>query len=142
MEKLEIYLEEGYTLKFDQSFIAAYWGTEDDPRIFDSEFEEIWNDLLGDHIREGFTLNTPLYSDENCEHPTGETMWSKFWDKVNSPNHILLEVYEPYDAPWFDEKTYLEFTYLINKLRISEQVGEDFQADPEWIKSRFQVKIT
>lgn len=145
METLEIQTEPGFTIVIDKSCVLSFWEVNyTNVEIFDKEFEEIWNQLVGDDIEQGFTLDETLYTDESGEIETGYTLWTKFWERVESPDHILLEMNETFiDADNNLVENGLSnsiwYCYLINKHYVTELLNEDFQADAEWIKQKFQV---
>lgn len=141
MEKLEIFTDPDFTLEIDKSCILTFWEFNyTNVEIYDEEFEEIWNQLVGDDIAEGFQLDETLYADENREIETGYTLWTQFWERVQSQfnNHILLEVHDILDSN--DELSEFWYCYLINTHKVAELLKEDFQADEDWIKQKFQVK--
>jgi hypothetical protein len=146
MEKLEIYLEEGYSLKIDKSCILALWEFNyTNVEIYDTEFEKTWNQLVGDDIAEGFQLDEILYTDESREIETGYTLWTQFWERVQSPDLILLEVQEPLpvnnaEVEKYVEGNFVDYWFLVHKVKMAELVHEDFQQNAEWIKLKFQVK--
>jgi hypothetical protein len=144
MEKLEIYTDPDFTLEIDKSCITAIWQSEYKfSTIFDEEFNKIWKDKFGNIIENGISVDSPIYSDEYGRIETGRTLWSEFWDELQSPNHILLIVYEIYVdtdnsavSTSFSDVDY----YLINTEKVTELLYEDFQANEAWIKQKFQVK--
>lgn len=141
METLKIMLDPGYEFPLDKSFVLAFWEFNyTNVEIFDTEFKEIWNQLVGDDIAEGFQLDETLYADENSEIETGYTLWTQFWERVQSQfnNHILLEVHGLLGSN--DELSEVWYCYLINTHKVAELLKEDFQADEDWIKQKFQVK--
>lgn len=143
MEKLEIYLDESSDFSIDNSCILAFWEIDPSkPQVYDTEFEKVWNYFFSNITEEDFSLDSPLYFDENCEHETGYTSWNYFWENIENDNCILIEVNVPHNNNWDNETIYLWHAYFINKLKISELLGEDFQANEEWIKSKFQLKTT
>jgi len=146
MEILKIQTDLGFTVEIDKSCILSFWEFNyTNVEIYDEEFEEIWNQLVGDDIAEGFQLDETLYADENREIETGYTLWTKFWERVQSPNLILLEIQEPLpvyndEVEKHDEGYFDNYWLLVHKDKMAELVHEDFQQNAEWIKQKFQVK--
>ncbi len=130
----------------DKSFVLAFWEFNyTNVEIFDTEFEEIWNQLVGDDIAEGFQLEETLYANESREIETGYTLWTQFWERVQSPNLILLEIQKPIpvnnaEVEKYVEGNFVDYWFLVHKVKMAELVHEDFQQNAEWIKLKFQVK--
>jgi|GEM_PF-4241043 len=144
MEKLEIFTDPDFRLKIDKSCITAYWDFGFCCyRIFDEEFNKIWNDKFGKLNEESLPLGSTIYFDKYSKIEIGNASWFEFWDELQSPNHILLIVYEIYvDTDNSEVSTSFSDVdyYLINTEKVTELLNEDFQANEAWIKSKFQIK--
>lgn len=144
MEKLEIFLDPDFTLEIDKSCIAAFWDSEFNYcRIFDEEFNKVWNDKFGKLNEESNLLGETIYFDEYSKIIIGNATWFEFWEELQSPDHILLVVYEIFvdtdNSAVSSNFSYVDY-YLINTHKVAELLKEDFQADEDWIKQKFQVK--
>lgn len=73
----------------------------------------------------------------------GNASWFEFWEELQSPDHILLVVYDIFvetdNSAVSSNFTYVVY-YLINTEKVTEKLSEDFQANEAWIKQKFQVK--
>lgn len=144
MEKLEIFIDPDFTFKIDDSCISALWDFYFNYyNIFDEEFNIIWNDKFVKLNEESNTLGETINFDGHSKIKIGNASWFEFWEELQSPDHILLVVYDIFvetdNSAVSSNFSYVVY-YLLNTEKVTEKLSEDFQANEAWIKQKFQVK--
>jgi len=149
MEIIKIEVEKGYEIDTESWAFDGIWSSDyiDYPTINNPDLLEVWNEYIQPDIDEYgyFNAGSELYiEDEDGSFiEAGVTNLTNFFQLLfDIDNRLIIEIekfiefFEP--LPYPEPQGVLASDYLIIDVKkTSENIKEDFQLDPEWIKKKF-----